>query len=234
MERRFIYKTVNNLDIVNIVDTKKSIEKSLDHIAHCVKNDKQIVFVGTKIYKKWHLDLIKTHAESCSMPYANRRWLGGAFSNYVVLRKSCETLEHMIYRVNNKLLPKIKKEQVVFERRYRQLNNRIGGLLKLEENPGALVVIDPKYDSSAVEDAYRQGIPVIALVDTNTSIKHIQYPIPGNDDNLSAVKYILNVITETIKANQDTKEETNLQNTELNEPRQKTEIRDAQDLETTN
>ena len=160
------------------------------------KQGKTILFVGTK---KQAQDAIKEEAERCGMYYVNQRWLGGMLTNFKTIRKSIQRLcqiEKMEEDGTFDLLPKKEVLKLVHEKEI--LEKNYGGIKEMKKAPDVMFVVDPKKEKIAISEAHALGIPVVAIVDTNCDPDEVDYPIPGNDDAIRAVKLIAETVANAI------------------------------------
>jgi small subunit ribosomal protein S2 len=155
-----------------------------------------VLFVGTK---KQAVDTIQDEAARAGMFFVNRRWLGGTLTNFQTITKSISRLKQLEdMQATGKFEAFSKKEILRLEREMEKLNNALLGIKGMENLPGAVFVIDPKKERIAVAEARRLGIPVVAVVDTNCDPDEIDFPIPGNDDAIRAVRLITSRLVDTI------------------------------------
>jgi len=190
---KFIYTVRNNIHIINIEQTVKLLEDAVDFVQEIVKNNGNILFVGTK---KQAQNAIEEEAQRCGMPYISYRWWGGLFSNfkqilfsidrYKDLQKNLET-----YNSNKKIYAK--KTRVLAK-----LDRGLKGLVNLYELPQAIYIVDPIREEIAVKEAKMLNVPIIALLDTDCNPDIIDYPIPANDDALRSVKLITQLIADAV------------------------------------
>lgn len=192
----FIFGIRNN---IHIIDLEKSIEhfrKALEFIEGTVKNGGKILFIGTKPQAK---RLLKEIAESVGMPYVDNRWMGGTFTNYQEIKKRIKYLNEQEAKLARGELEKYTKyEQSQFKKEISRMNEKMGGMKKMESIPQAVFIIDAKENEIAVREAREIKVPVIGIVDTNVDPDLMEYPIPANDDALSSLKYILGIVAKTI------------------------------------
>ncbi|MDO5715017.1 MAG: 30S ribosomal protein S2 [Tissierellia bacterium] len=189
---QFIFTERNGIYIIDLQKTVKKIEEAYNFAREIAENDGKILFVGTK---KQAQDAIGKEAQKCGMPYINQRWLGGLLTNYKTIKNRIarlRELEEMEEDGTFEVLPKKEVIQLVHERE--RLEKFLGGIKDMGGMPDAIYIVDPKKENIAVKEAQILGIPVIGIVDTNCDPDEIDYPIPGNDDAIRAVK----LITETI------------------------------------
>ena len=157
-----------------------------------------VLFVGTK---KQAQEAVKNAAERANMPYINQRWLGGMLTNFVTIRSRInrmEELEAMVEDGRMAVLPK--KEQAVLGKELTKLQTNLGGARDMKGLPQALFVIDTKREENAIKEAQRLNIPVVALIDTNSDPDEVEYGIPCNDDAISAVTLMCELMADACLA----------------------------------
>ncbi len=185
---------------IHIIDLRKTIEllKEAQKFAYdLARMGQQILFVGTKRQAK---DIVKKYAEMVGMPYVTERWLGGMLTNFVTIRRSIRKLEYIDEMIRDGTIENMtKKERLILMRQKKKLERLLGGVLKMTRLPAALYVVDVVEEATAVKEANRLGIPVVAIVDTNGDPELIDYPIPGNDDSARSIEVITKYFTEAIK-----------------------------------
>ena len=186
----------NTTHLIDLEKTAEELENALEYLEKIISDKKVLVFVGTKIQIK---DLIKETAEECDLPYVCERWLGGAFTNFPVIKKR---IDYLIELENAKKQggweKYTKKERIKINKEFEGLLTKFGGLKKLTGLPEAIFVADIRKDDLAVKEAKMKGVKVVAICDTNVDPTEIDYPIPANDDAISSVKYILDKVKEVI------------------------------------
>jgi small subunit ribosomal protein S2 len=191
---------VRGSDHINIIDLEKTIVKlkeAMDFISSLIKEKKTIVFVGTSPGVQ---EIIKEAAIDCKMPYVDNRWIGGAISNFEAIKKRVEHMKDLERKKAAGELEKYtKKEQAGFDKEIADLNKKFGGIKAMDKFPDALFVINTLKEKIAIKEAKAKGIPIIAIVDTDSDPSIIDYPIPANDDAASAVRYIVDRIKESCK-----------------------------------
>jgi len=173
-----------------------SIKYALNFITNIIKNNGNILFVGTK---KSASNLIKYYSEKINMPYVSTRWLGGSLTNYNTIKKSINKLKVLEENFNkNKLTYLTKKEILKENKKLKRLNLNFEGIKNMINLPQALFIIDTNYESIAVLEAKKLNIPIIAIVDSNSNPDNIDYIIPGNDDSTDAINLYLSIISNHI------------------------------------
>ena len=181
---------------IYILDLKQTILDA-DQAYTFVKNG-NVLFVGTK---KQAQEAVKNAAERANMPYINQRWLGGMLTNFVTIRSRInrmEELEAMVEDGRMAVLPK--KEQAVLGKELTKLQTNLGGARDMKGLPQALFVIDTKREENAIKEAQRLNIPVVALIDTNSDPDEVEYGIPCNDDAISAVTLMCELMADACLA----------------------------------
>jgi small subunit ribosomal protein S2 len=186
--RPFIFAERNGIHIIDLQQTVQRLNEASQFVTNLVANGDSILFVGTK---KQAQDAIKEEAERSGEFYVNQRWLGGMLTNFQTIQlriRYMKDLEARKERGEFELLPK--KEAQKLDDELAKLSRTLGGIRDMRRLPGAIFVIDAKKEHTAVTEARRLEIPVIALADTNTDPDLMDYPIPSNDDAIRAVRLL--------------------------------------------
>ncbi len=194
--KKYIFTERNGIYIIDLQKTVKKAEEAYFFIRDVAAEGKPILFVGTK---KQAQESIETEAKRCGQFYVSNRWLGGMLTNFKTIRSRIGRLveiEKMEESGDINLLPK--KEVIKMMHEKEKLEKNLGGIRELKGVPGALFVVDPRKEHIAVKEAHALGIPVVAIVDTNCDPDEIDYPIPGNDDAIRAVKLIASKMADAV------------------------------------
>ena len=203
---KYIFTERNGIYIIDLQKTVKKVEEAYKFVKEVAETGKPILFVGTK---KQAQEAIKEEAERCGMFYVNERWLGGMLTNYKTIQtriKKLRELEKMEEEGVFNVLPK--KEVIKLNAEKEKLEKYLGGIKDMPELPGAIFVVDPRKENIAIQEAHRLGIPVVGIVDTNCDPDELDFPIPGNDDAIRAVKLITGAMaTAVIEGRQGAEEE---------------------------
>ena len=203
---RFIFTERNGIYIIDLQKTVKKVEEAYKFVKEVAETGKPILFVGTK---KQAQEAIKEEAERCGMFFVNERWLGGMLTNHQTIQtriKKLRELEKMEAEGVFNVLPK--KEVIKLNAEKEKLEKYLGGIKEMPELPGAIFVVDPRKENIAIQEAHRLGIPVVGIVDTNCDPDELDFPIPGNDDAIRAVKLITGAMaTAVIEGRQGAEEE---------------------------
>lgn len=199
--KKYIFGERNGIYIINLEITLACIEKALSFIKQVAAEGKDILLVGTKRQAQ---EPLKAAAENCAMPYVEQRWLGGMLTNFETVRKSVARLD-MIDKMEQEggFQFVTKKEVGMLKKERERLVKNLSGIRKMRRLPGALFVIDSKKEEIGIKEAIKLGIPVVAVLDTNCDPDLVDYPIPGNDDAIRAVKLFCELATQSIKEGRD-------------------------------
>jgi small subunit ribosomal protein S2 len=191
---RYIYTERNGVHIIDLQQTVRALDKVYALVRDTVAEGQYILFVGTKRQAQ---ESIQQEATRCNMPYVNQRWLGGTLTNWRTIKQRIDHLKSLEARRDAgefKLLTK--KEALLLSREIDKLNARLGGLKLMPKLPAAIFVIDVKNEATAVKEADRIEIPIIAVVDTNCDPDQIDHVIPANDDAIRAIRLLTSKIAD--------------------------------------
>ena len=181
----YIFGKRNGIYIIDLQKTLRMFNQVAELVQQFAAEGKRILFVGTKRQAQ---EAIAEEAARAGEFYVTNRWLGGTLTNFVTLRTSIQRLKEVEGRLNDENSQITKKERLRMEREREKMVKNLEGIRDMEELPDALFVVDPKKEDIAVSEANKLGIPVIAIVDTNCDPELIDYPIPGNDDAIRAIR----------------------------------------------
>lgn len=192
----YIFGDRNKIHIVNLEKTLPMFEEALKYSKTLAANKGRILFVGTKRQAR---DILKEEALRAGCAYVNHRWLGGMLTNFKTVKQSIKRLVELETMFEDGSLEKItKKEALNLKREYDKLERSIGGIKNMTALPDAIFVVDVGFESGAVVEATKLGIPIIGVVDTNNSTDNIAYVIPGNDDSSRAIRLYARGMADTI------------------------------------
>ena len=192
----YIFGKRNNIHIINLEHSLPMFNDALNFAGKLASKKGRILFVGTKRAAQ---DSIREEAERAGMPYVNRRWLGGMLTNYQTVRQSIKRLDAIQTMMDAGKLEGLKKKEVLnLTREQEKLEKSIGGIRKMGGLPDALFIIDVEHESIAIKEANNLGIPVIAVVDSNSNPDGVDYIIPGNDDSMRAIKLYTSSMADAI------------------------------------
>ena len=191
----YILMEKNGVHIIDLDETIRHLNQALDFIRTKAKKNGEFLFVGTKKQAK---DIVQQEADRCSMFYVVERWLGGTLTNFTTIKKSIKRL-HLLEKEGSQIYEnQTKKEVQMLNRERIKLSDQHRGIKDMRRLPDAVIIVDARLEATAVKEANCLGIPIIALVDSNTDPTPIQYPIPANDDSIRTIQLIMSVIAETI------------------------------------
>ena len=190
----FIFDTRKQISIINLELTQEHLSAAASKVEDICSKGNKILFVGTK---RSASKTIREEASQIGLPFVDKRWLGGTLTNWKTIRGSIRRLLDIEEMISSGRIEKlIKKEAVEIQKEYAKLQASVGGIKEMKGLPDAIFVIDVKYEKIAVLEAKKMGIPVIALVDTNSDPDGIDVIIPANDDAIRSIRLITKVIAD--------------------------------------
>jgi small subunit ribosomal protein S2 len=193
----YIYGERNNIHIFNLEKSLPALIDATNFAGKLASRNGRVLFVGTKRAAR---DAVRSAAESCNMPFVNRRWSGGMMTNFKTVKQSVKRLlELEAMRADGSFARISKKEALGLTREYEKLDRGMGGIKHMERLPDALFVVDVGHERIAITEANKLGIPVIGVVDTNNSPDGIDYVIPGNDDAIRAIQLYVEAVANAIQ-----------------------------------
>ncbi len=194
----FIFMEQNGIHLIDLKKTEAKLEEAKHAIEAVAASGRKIMFVATKKQAK---DILVKNCEKTNMPYVTERWLGGMLTNFQTVRKSIKRMQQIDKMAADGTYGHLnKKERLMLDREKEQLTRMLGGISDMVKLPGALFIVDIKKEHLAISEAHKLGIPIFALVDTNSDPNLVDFPIPGNDDATTSIELIVNEITESITA----------------------------------
>ncbi len=192
----YIFTARDDIYIIDLQKTSELIEEAYEEIKTIATNSGALLFVGTK---KQAGEAVKEEALRSQSYYVTERWLGGTLTNFRTIRKRIKRLEEIETMEKEGIFEALPKKEVVkIRKEYAKLNKVLCGIREMYKLPQALVVVDPKKESSAIKEARKLNIPVIGIVDTNGDPDDVDFVIPGNDDAVRSIKLILGVLANAI------------------------------------
>ena len=196
--RDFILEEKNAIHIIDLSKTVDQLQRAGEYLAGISRNGGKILFVGCK---KQAQEAVRESAQACGQFYVNQRWLGGTLTNLVTIRKSVSKLKEFEALEKSAGFSKINKaEASALRREANRIRHNLEGVLEMEKLPDVVVIIDTVKESIAVAEARRLGIPLVAIVDSNSNPEEIDYPIAGNDDAIRSIRIILQKLVDKIVA----------------------------------
>ena len=187
----FIFGERNGIYILDLKQTILDADQAYTFVKNVAKGG-NVLFVGTK---KQAQEAIKDEALRCNMYYVNARWLGGMMTNFKTMRTRIDRLNQLKTMQADGTFDMLPKKEVIKHLgEIEKLEKYLGGVKEMKKLPGALFIVDTRKERNAIAEAHKLGIPVVAIADTNCDPDEIDYPIPGNDDAIRAIKLIASVM----------------------------------------
>ena len=193
----YIFMERNGIHIIDLHKTAVKIDEAANAMKNIAKSGRKILFVATKKQAK---DIVAEEVSKVNMPYVTERWPGGMLTNFPTIRKAVKkmtTIDKM--QADGTMATMSKRERLQITRQRANMEKNLGSIADLSRLPAALFVVDVMKEKIAVKEAIRLGIPVFAMVDTNSDPKPIDYPIPANDDASKSIQLIVNTMCQAIK-----------------------------------
>ncbi|MHA3770740.1 30S ribosomal protein S2 [Verrucomicrobiota bacterium sgz303538] len=192
----YIFEKRNAIYIINLGETVKQLQAATNFLSSVAARKGRVLFVGTK---KQAQEAVREAAEACGQFYVNQRWLGGTLTNLTTIRKSIGRLTYIEQLEKQPEYTKMSKSEIAaIKREGEKLKRNLEGIRTMEKKPDAMVIIDTAREEIAVAEARRLGIPVVAIVDTNSNPELVDYPIAGNDDAIRAIRTILQKLVDAV------------------------------------
>jgi small subunit ribosomal protein S2 len=193
---KYIFGSRNKIHIINLEKTLPMFNEALAFVEKLAAGKNKILFVGTK---RSAGKIVREEAARCGSPFVDHRWLGGMLTNYKTIRASIKRLRDLEIQSEDGTFAKLtKKEALMRTRDMEKLDRSIGGIKDMGGLPDALFVVDVDHERIAITEANKLGIPVIGIVDTNSSPDGVDYIIPGNDDAIRAVQLYLGAVADAV------------------------------------
>ncbi len=194
--KKYLFGERNCIYIIDLQKTLRKFQEAAEFITQIAADGLPIVFVGTK---KQAAPVIEEEAKRCQQFFVSHRWLGGTLTNFQTIRKSVNRLRQIEeVEAKGELERLTKKEGMKLQRERQKLERSLQGIKGMDRLPGAIFVIDTKKERIAVREARRLGIPLVAVVDTNCDPEEVDYPIPGNDDAIRAIRLMASRMADAI------------------------------------
>ncbi|MEI6378610.1 MAG: 30S ribosomal protein S2 [Candidatus Falkowbacteria bacterium] len=192
----YIFGARKGIYIMDLDKAQASLERALQFMSDTVANNQKILLVGTKAQAK---GLLKKVGQETGMPYISEHWLGGTMTNFTVIKKSIRKYRDLIEKkAAGKLARYTKKEQLEFDRDIIKLEKSFGGLTDLNTIPDAIFIWDIRTEKTALAEAKKRGLTIIAVCDTNVNPTGIDYVVPANDDASKTIKLVMEAVREAI------------------------------------
>ncbi len=197
----FIFGSRNKIHIINLEKTVPALDEALEELRNMASRGHKILFVGTK---RAATKVIKEQAQRVGMPFVDQRWLGGMLTNYKTIRQSIRRLQELEAQADDGRLEMLTKKEALQKRRLMEkLERSLGGIKDMGGLPDAIFVVDVQHEHIAISEANKLGIPVFAIVDTNSDPDGVDYLIPGNDDAIRAIRLYVVAVADAIQEGHD-------------------------------
>jgi len=194
---KFLFGSRQGIHIINLEETQKSLEEALAFCKQTTARGGVILFVGTK---KQASSLVEAAAKEAGMPYITRRWLGGTLTNFSIIAQLLKKFKELKRKQEKGELVKYTKlEQLKFSEQIKMLDDKIGGIQDMNRIPDVVFIQDIHKDKTAIAEAIRRGIKVVAMCDSNVNPLHVDYPIPANDDAVKSIALIVGMVGQACK-----------------------------------
>jgi small subunit ribosomal protein S2 len=193
----YIFMEKNDIHIIDLNKTLAALDEACNAIKNVVRSGRKVLFVATKKQAK---DVVEEEAKRLKMPFVTDRWLGGMLTNFATVRKSLKkmaTIDKMLKEDSYKNLAK--RERLTLSRDREKLEKVLGGIADLTRLPAAIFIVDVKKEHIALTEAIKLGIPVFAMVDTNSDPSKVDFPIPANDDAFKSINVITKAVGKAIE-----------------------------------
>ncbi len=194
--KKFIFGSRSGIYIIDLEKTEECINRAKDFLMDITSKGEFVLFVGTK---KQAQEVMQKEAIRCGMYYVTDRWPGGMLTNFTTIKKSINRLKEIENMRQDGTFARLTKKEVAgLEKELAKLNKNFAGIVSMEKMPKAMFIVDTCKEDTAVKEAKKLRIPIVALIDTNSNPDLIDYPIPGNDDATKSIKAVAGIITDTI------------------------------------
>jgi small subunit ribosomal protein S2 len=194
--KKYIFGDRSGIYIIDLEKTEECINKARDYLLEIASKGESVLFVGTK---KQAQEVVQQEAIRSGMFYVTERWPGGLLTNFATIKKSINRLKEIERMREDGTFEKLTKKEVArLEKELTKLNKNFSGIVKMERMPKAAFIVDTKKEETAVLEANRLGIPIIALIDTNSNPDLIAYPIAGNDDATKSIRLVASLMADAI------------------------------------
>ena len=192
----YIYGKKDNVHIINLQKTYPMFYRALEVAKDVASKGGKVLFVGTKRQAQ---DVVKTEAERCGQFYVNHRWLGGMLTNWKTVSKSIARLKKLLDMEEKGTYEGLtKKEMLNLKNEQEKLMNTFGGIMNMGGHPDLIFIVDTTKETLAIADAKRLNIPVIGICDTNSNPEEVDFPVPGNDDAIRAIRFYCENISSAV------------------------------------
>jgi len=194
--KKYIFLERNGIYIIDLQKTLKCLDKAQEAVRQCALQGRPVLFVGTK---KQAQDPIREEAARCGQYFVTERWLGGMLTNFKTIRQNIKRLHELEAMAADGTMGRLKKKEASQREKERQhLEKIFSGIKGMDMLPGLVFIVDCKREKIAVAEANRLGIPIVGIADTNCDPDVIDFPIPGNDDAIRAIRLFSRMVADTV------------------------------------
>ncbi len=194
--KNYIFGEKSGIYIIDLQKTEAFLNEAREFISEMAAQGKPVLFVGTK---KQAQEVIEEEAKRCGAFYVNHRWLGGLLTNFQTIKKSIRRYKEIEQMEKDGIFESLtKKEIAALTKEREKLVKNLSGVIEMDRLPGAIFVVDSKKEETAVLEAKRLGIPIVALIDTNCDPDLITHPIPGNDDAIKSIRLVSKFMADSV------------------------------------
>ena len=194
--KQYIFGEKNSIHIIDLTQTVEFIKSALSEVHKVIASGGKLLIVSTK---KQASEQVSDLARDTGQYYVNYRWLGGMLTNWNTIQNSIKRLKKLQDQLSKENLGFTKKEILKFSKEKEKLERSLGGISEMKKTPDLIFIIDTNIESLAVAEAKKLGIPIVAVLDTNSDPTGIDFPIPGNDDARRSINLYCNLLKDTIK-----------------------------------
>ncbi len=192
----YIFAERNGIYIIDLQKTLRMLQTAAEFVQDIAAKGGGVLFVGTKRQSQ---EAVRSEALRCEMYHVNHRWLGGMLTNFQTIRRSVNRLDKLDSDETGGVFEQMPKKEVIRLRREKgKLNNNLSGIREMKKLPEVVIVTDTRKEHTAIAEANKLGIPIIAIVDTNCDPDPIDLPVPGNDDAIRSIRLICSVLSESV------------------------------------
>ena len=219
--KKYIFGKRDSIHIIDLTQTLELTKLALEKVYSTISSNGKILFISTK---KQASESIAELARNTGQYFVNYRWLGGMLTNWGTISNSIKKLQKINSDLSSENRGFTKKELLKMSAQRDKLERSLGGISEMKKTPDLIFVIDTNYESLAIKEAIKLGIPIIAILDTNSNPDNIDYPIPGNDDARRSIDLYCNLIKETIESAKQDIPKTSVNIDKKEEPKNKIQI----------
>lgn len=218
----YIYTARDDIHVIDLAKTRDCLETAIAFLTQVAASGKPICFVGTK---KQAQAIVEEEARRCGAFFVTARWVGGLLTNWEEIQKTLRRMDSLEQqKIKGEHEKFTKKENLLMDRELSRLNHLFSGVRGLSELPGVLVVAGAKQDINAILEARKRGVPIIAICDTNSNPSLVDYPIPGNDDAVKAIRLIMSKLADATASGRAAWEKSQVEGEAAPEEKQKTTV----------